>query len=57
MTKWKHPSSVPRLKFKAMQALRNVANVLWEHNSVLLVDVLDGGDAVTAEHYCGTHEM
>lgn len=35
-----------------------MANVLWEHNSVLLVDVLDGGDAVTAEHfYCGTREM
>lgn len=40
-----------------MQALRYMVNVPWEHNSVLLVDVLDGGDAVTAEYYCGTHEM
>lgn len=41
-----------------MPTLRNImANVLWEHNSVLLVDVLDGGDTVTAERYCGTHEM
>jgi len=40
-----------------MPALRDtMANVLWEHNSVLLVDVLDGGHTVTTQHYCGTHE-
>lgn len=41
-----------------MPALRSImADVLWEHNSMLLVDVLDGGDTVTAENYCGTHGM
>jgi hypothetical protein len=41
-----------------MPALRNImANVLWEHNSVVLVDLLGGGDAVAAKQYCGTHEM
>lgn len=33
-----------------------MANVLWDHKGVLLVYMLDGGDAVSAEHYSGTRE-
>jgi hypothetical protein len=48
---------VPAKKFKAMLSVRKImANVLWDHKGVLLVYMLDGGDAVSAEHYSGTRE-
>lgn len=34
-----------------------MATVFWDHKGVLLVHVLDFGDAVTAMRYCGTREM
>jgi hypothetical protein len=58
LTKKKHTSSVPAKKFKAMPSARKiVANVLWDHKGVLLVDMYERSDTVSAEHYCGTREM
>jgi len=54
----KHPLFHPVQEFKVKPLVRkNMATVFWGHKVVLLVHVLDFGDAVTAMHYCGTLEM
>jgi hypothetical protein len=50
----RHPLFHPVQEFK-VKAL--VWTIFWGHKGVLLVHVLDFGDTVTAEHYCGTLEV
>jgi len=54
----KHPFFHPVQEFKAKLLVRkNMATVFWGNIGVLLVYVLDFGDAVTALCYCVTLEM